>query len=256
MTRKAIGKKVRFEVFKRDSFTCQYCGASAPDVVLQVDHIDPVSKGGEHSVMNFITSCQGCNAGKSDRLISDDSVIKRQKEQLDQLNERREQIEMMLKWREAMNDIDSYQVEVIAAEWKTMAIGYQLNAEGLRTVRKLLKKYGLPAVMDALSIIADQYLEFADDGRATVSSVGIAWGKLSGVLRVKAMPEEERRVYYCRAILRNRLNYCNEDRALIELRYAVRAGVSLDELQEVCREVRSWTDFINTVAALIEEQGD
>ena len=105
MTRKAIGKKVRFEVFKRDSFTCQYCGASAPDVVLQVDHIDPVSKGGEHSVMNFITSCQGCNAGKSDRLISDDSVIKRQKEQLDQLNERREQIEMMLKWREAMNDI-------------------------------------------------------------------------------------------------------------------------------------------------------
>jgi len=29
--RKSLSKKVRFEVFKRDSFQCQYCGASAPD---------------------------------------------------------------------------------------------------------------------------------------------------------------------------------------------------------------------------------
>ena len=40
--RKGISKKTRFDVFKRDSFTCQYCGKSAPDVVLQVDHINPV----------------------------------------------------------------------------------------------------------------------------------------------------------------------------------------------------------------------
>lgn len=41
-----ISKALRFEVFKRDSFTCQYCGRSAPEVVLEVDHIVPVSKGG------------------------------------------------------------------------------------------------------------------------------------------------------------------------------------------------------------------
>ena len=29
--RKAISKKMRFEVFKRDKFTCQYCGRSVPD---------------------------------------------------------------------------------------------------------------------------------------------------------------------------------------------------------------------------------
>ena len=40
-----ISKALRFEVFKRDSFTCQYCGRSAPEVVLEVDHIVPVSKG-------------------------------------------------------------------------------------------------------------------------------------------------------------------------------------------------------------------
>lgn len=42
-TRKAITKTVRFEVFKRDSFTCQYCGRKAPEAVLNVDHIKPVA---------------------------------------------------------------------------------------------------------------------------------------------------------------------------------------------------------------------
>ena len=44
--RKSITKSVRFEVFKRDGFKCQYCGASAPDVILEVDHIVPVAEGG------------------------------------------------------------------------------------------------------------------------------------------------------------------------------------------------------------------
>lgn len=44
--RKTITKKTRFEVFKRDGFKCVYCGACAPEVVLVVDHIDPVANGG------------------------------------------------------------------------------------------------------------------------------------------------------------------------------------------------------------------
>jgi 5-methylcytosine-specific restriction endonuclease McrA len=62
--RKAIPKKLRFEVFKRDSFTCQYCGKSAPDIILEVDHIHPVSRGGEEDITNLITSCFDCNRGK------------------------------------------------------------------------------------------------------------------------------------------------------------------------------------------------
>mgnify|MGYP003405974009 CR=1 FL=1 len=51
--RKTISKKIRFEVFKRDNFTCQYCGRMAPDVVLEVDHINPVSKGGDNDISNY-----------------------------------------------------------------------------------------------------------------------------------------------------------------------------------------------------------
>lgn len=64
--RKALSKKTRFEVFKRDSFTCQYCGKQPPDVNLQVDHINPVANGGNNDSMNLITSCVDCNQGKSD----------------------------------------------------------------------------------------------------------------------------------------------------------------------------------------------
>ena len=89
---KTLTKKTRFEVFKRDSFTCQYCGRKAPDVLLQVDHIEPVAEEGTNDLLNLITSCSDCNAGKSDRRLSDTSVIDKQRQQLEELQERKEQI--------------------------------------------------------------------------------------------------------------------------------------------------------------------
>lgn len=65
-----VSKKLRFDVFKRDSFTCQYCGSTPPSVVLECDHIDPISKGGTNDLYNLITACFDCNRGKSDKTLS------------------------------------------------------------------------------------------------------------------------------------------------------------------------------------------
>jgi len=62
----SLSVRTRFQVFRRDKFTCQYCGRSAPNVILHADHIHPLSKGGDNSLENLITSCQDCNLGKSD----------------------------------------------------------------------------------------------------------------------------------------------------------------------------------------------
>lgn len=70
MSRKPLGNTVRFEVFKRDGFTCQYCGAHPPEVVLEVDHIDPVAAGGSDDEGNLVTACFNCNRGKAARLLS------------------------------------------------------------------------------------------------------------------------------------------------------------------------------------------
>lgn len=66
-TRKAISKRVRFEVFKRDAFACQYCGAHPPGVLLHVDHILAVANGGTNAMDNLVTSCLPCNLGKGAR---------------------------------------------------------------------------------------------------------------------------------------------------------------------------------------------
>jgi len=64
-----LPKSVRFEILKRDNFTCRYCGRASPEVVLNVDHVTPTSKGGTDDWDNLITSCFDCNAGKSGRPI-------------------------------------------------------------------------------------------------------------------------------------------------------------------------------------------
>lgn len=66
VTRIAVSTRTRFEVFKRDNFTCAYCGRHPPDVLLHCDHIVPVAGGGEGDMDNLITACQACNLGKSD----------------------------------------------------------------------------------------------------------------------------------------------------------------------------------------------
>ena len=67
--RRAIPPGVRFEVFRRDSFTCQYCGRRAPNVVLHVDHVVPVIAGGTNELANLRTACSICNLGKGSRRL-------------------------------------------------------------------------------------------------------------------------------------------------------------------------------------------
>ena len=62
--RKVIPNYIRFQVFKRDRFTCQYCGRSG--VELEVDHIQPIAEGGANDLDNYITACKDCNRGKRD----------------------------------------------------------------------------------------------------------------------------------------------------------------------------------------------
>jgi len=67
-TQRTVNWRLRFLVMKRDNFKCCYCGrspASDPEIVLNVDHIKPWSKGGESVLENLQTLCSVCNIGKS-----------------------------------------------------------------------------------------------------------------------------------------------------------------------------------------------
>jgi len=65
-----ISNKRRFEVFKKHNFTCQYCGRRTPEVILEIDHIIPKSRGGTDDIDNLTVSCFECNRGKSGTLLN------------------------------------------------------------------------------------------------------------------------------------------------------------------------------------------
>lgn len=62
--RKAISKRERFEILKRDGFKCRYCGRTPPEVTLEIDHLKPVAGGGCNCQTNLVTACFDCNRGK------------------------------------------------------------------------------------------------------------------------------------------------------------------------------------------------
>ncbi len=170
MSRKSISKKIRFEVFKRDSFTCQYCGKTAPNVVLEVDHIEPVSKGGTNDILNLVTSCFDCNRGKSDKKLSEHNELDKQLDQLKELNERKNQIEMMLQWRQELRDLDNELVEDLAEEFEE-EMGATVNEIGKKSLKQLLKKYEYDVLCESIEKSAMQYPDNAEKAFKKIGSI-------------------------------------------------------------------------------------
>lgn len=252
--RVGISKRVRFEVFKRDSFTCQYCGKSAPDVVLHLDHINPVAGGGDNDLMNLITSCEPCNSGKGARALDDNSVIAKQKAQLDNLNERREQLEMMLQWREGLSQIDEEQIDALDAEFEK-ATGCTLSPHGRAKVKRWMKHNSLAALLEAMDAAMASYFKGGDeDPEENNRLAGEAFGKILSVIRGKekyANRPYMKDLFYIRGILRNRC-YCNDRKAIDLLEEAYEAGIHIEELKQLTLTTTSWTSWHRTLRYWID----
>lgn len=253
----SLSKKTRFEVLKRDKFTCQYCGCSAPDVTLHIDHIEPKSKGGSDDVTNLITSCADCNMGKSDRSLSDNAVIKQRKHQLDELQERREQLELMMQWQRALVDMDQQVLEQLREFWDEQTPGYHLNKTGLANLKKWIKRFSLSEIIDAMQTSSAQYLKFGEGNVSpTAKSVEKAITYIPRICTFRRKVEEKpylSKLYYIRGILRNRLSYLNEWKSIKIMEEAHLLGVPTEEMQEMAKQVTSWTQFQNATASLREE---
>jgi transcriptional regulator with XRE-family HTH domain len=66
---------LRYEVLSRDSFKCQLCGASAPDVPVEIDEIIPMENQNEKEINidNLITLCANCHRGRH-KLLSKEGL--------------------------------------------------------------------------------------------------------------------------------------------------------------------------------------
>jgi hypothetical protein len=98
----AVRKRLRYEILRRDNHSCRYCGASAPDVRLTVDHVVPQALGGTDDPSNLVAACADCNSGKAasapDAPVVDDVA------------------EDALRWAAAREQADAMRAKEIAAE--------------------------------------------------------------------------------------------------------------------------------------------
>jgi hypothetical protein len=248
--RKPMGKKLRFEVFKRDKFTCQYCGAKAPDAVLHADHLHPVAKGGTNDVLNLVTACEGCNAGKGARLIDDSSVVERQRAQLEILEARREQLQMILEWRDELERVKTDTVAMIA---ERIGERSQLwpNESGCSDIRKWLKKYSFDEVLSAADEAFEIYMEWKRN-KPCKDAWHKAFRKIPAMCSIKRQSAEKpyiQKLCYIQGILRRRLGdqYGKFVNALEGM--LVEWGASEAILEECSKRCTDWDNFNRIVAA-------
>ena len=237
--RSGLSPSLRFEVFKRDSFTCQYCGRAAPTVVLQCDHIDPHSKGGADDILNLVTSCSDCNAGKGDRTLGEQTVLAKQRAQLEELQERRSQLEMLLQWKQGLQEFKNEELSTFQAEFARYTGWHIARPLTVKRARSMLKKHGLSRVLDALAEAVETHLPDMPDGGVSQAGAEKVWETLTWYLK----PKEERALYYARGILRKRFDDVDEIEALDLLRAAATAGYTSDWLQDNARLAPSYQDW-------------
>lgn len=65
----------RLKVFERDGFKCHYCKKQLTRFSATLDHIQPVSKGGDNSFNNLVTACLHCNSERGNKPVMDFIVV-------------------------------------------------------------------------------------------------------------------------------------------------------------------------------------
>lgn len=246
--RSPISKKIRFEVFKRDSFTCQYCGSKAPDVVLHVDHIEPVKEGGTSDILNLVTACDSCNSGKGATRLSDESALKKSQKQAELLQARREQIEMIASWHRELVEHE-YLASAKVAETIPFMKGYGISEYGVTRLTKWIKKFGLAEILEASRIAFSSYYH------QTLETWDTAFNKIPAIARIRELEKSDpilAKAYLYRGILRSNLSYIDWKDVLEWLR------ILLDECGEsktshICNSARSWTNFTEIANAAIQD---
>ena len=176
--RKPLSKKTRFEVFKRDGFTCAYCGRTPPNVILHCDHIIAAANGGGDDIDNLITSCSCCNLGKGARELT--AIPKTVSEKTEILKEREEQIV-------AFNKLAQEKQERIEESAWLIADGFnrhwaddegKFNRKWFSSLMHFSNYLSLDELLDSASIATQKFPHAKT--RCFKYFCGICWRKIRG----------------------------------------------------------------------------
>lgn len=198
----SVTKRIRYEILKRDNYTCRYCGAKAPDVPLTVDHVLPQALGGSDKADNLVTACRDCNAGKTSS-NPDDAVVA-------EVNEKAMAWTAALK--RAMEDMAVETKERrkvtkwFSTEWHhryTSSMG-ELPNDWRTTIGEFVKMgVHIDLIDEAIDITCEKGLS---DSKNFRYFAGICWNHVRTIQEVAqsamAIPEDKKRCGHCEYCVR------------------------------------------------------
>jgi DNA replication protein DnaD len=168
-SRKSTGTRLRFNVFKRDDFTCQYCGRRTPQVVLELDHVVPVSAGGTNDIDNLITSCWECNRGKADGLLGDRTPFTSTHEKTISILERELQLKEYNEVKRQQREREDADIAELLWYWDELAGRAARKVPEPNILRHWLRIFAVDQIKDAMEIA----MERAGDWRGCKYMSGI-----------------------------------------------------------------------------------
>jgi hypothetical protein len=177
----SISTRTRFEVFKRDRFTCAYCGRTPPEVLLEADHVVPQAAGGSDDMANLITSCQTCNRGKAARLLEEGATPVVGRASVEELQERIAQAQAYVEALTSYQAIVGEQVQMVMDAWaRVYGAETEEREDGTywvfggrhggrwpdeRSIRRFLRSLSTETVLDAVDITAGRMRYPNDEAR-------------------------------------------------------------------------------------------
>lgn len=119
----AVSKRLRFEILRRDNHACRYCGRSAPDARLTIDHVVPTALGGSDDPSNLVTACADCNGGKTSMPADAPIVADVAADALRWANAMKRAAELATQHRDQMIQIEG----AVLDYWKNEEVPYRPN---------------------------------------------------------------------------------------------------------------------------------
>lgn len=169
----ALSTKTRFDVFKRDQFVCQYCGAHPPGAVLHVDHIVPVAGGGTNDEDNLITACDHCNFGKGARPLSD--IPKSLNQKAADVAECEEQIRGYAEVMQAKRERIENDCKIVARMFADQYVRDDIRPEWFSSIKRFIKQLGLDETIEAMEIALSRD---ATEYQCFKYFCGVCWRKI------------------------------------------------------------------------------
>jgi hypothetical protein len=192
--------------------------------------------------------------------LSDDSAIVKRKKQLDELQERREQLGLMIEWQKGLAALEEETVSMLSQVWQELTPGFMLNDKGKVQIKNLMRKYSVQEIIDAMRYCAERNLVMEAKGLLTHESVNKAFGYIGRTCAFNRQVVEKpyiQNLYYIRGILRNRfrLGQSGEWESLRLLKNAYEnEHRTLDDLNEMALSAQGWDQWRKAIEGTRHEE--